>query len=133
MFVSYIFAFIVMTVCSFYIACKLTLLRKNLKCVESQEIQKRNRRSAFIIVLICAICILSEVITILTFNFGFDHEYFENIDIVFNAFKLLFPYEMLSVLIGFSCNFIAYLFMGQQLRETMFENFKSIKNCLMCK
>ncbi|CAG2241259.1 CMKLR1 [Mytilus edulis] len=130
--ISYISSCILMVVCSFYIACKLTLLRENLKWVDSQEVQKRNRRSAFIVVVISVICTVSEAISIMTLTFYFATD--EQIDkFIGDFFDLLYPYQQLSITIGFFCNFFAYLFMGTQLRETIYESFKRVINCLKCK
>ncbi|CAC5419500.1 unnamed protein product [Mytilus coruscus] len=123
--ISYIFSCILMIVCSLYIACKLTILRKNLKWVDSQEVQKRNRRSAFIVVIISIICTLSEVISIMTLTFTFATT--EQVDKFYEGFfYMLYPYQQLSITIGFFCNFFAYLFMGTQLRDTIYESFKRV-------
>ncbi len=63
--VVYASSLIIMVTCTIYISCKITVMRRRLKGTDSNVFQKRNKKSAIIVIAICIVFLLSESITFL--------------------------------------------------------------------
>lgn len=63
--VVYASSIIIMVTCTIYISCKITVMRRRLKWTNSNVFQKRNKKSAIIVIAICIVFLLSESITFL--------------------------------------------------------------------
>ena len=61
--VVYDSSIIIMVTCTIYISCKITVMRRRLKWTDSNVFQKRNKKSAIIVIAICIVFLLSESIT----------------------------------------------------------------------
>lgn len=122
-----ILACLVVVFCTVYIICKLTILRRNLPWTDSQEVQKKNRILAITVLLICVIFILSEsmfFVAVLLFTLT----RFKIIKswLLYDTLK---PYTCLSLIIGFSLNFIVYIVMGRQIRNKLRIALTNIVKC----
>jgi len=61
--VVYASSVIIMVTCTIYISCKITVMRRILKWTNSNVFQKRNKKSAIIVITICIVFLLSESLT----------------------------------------------------------------------
>lgn len=110
----------IMVVCTIYIVCKLTICRKRLQSNITNAVERRNKRSAVIVVFICIIFILSEAIHIAaTAIFSKPN----SSDVSVFA-KNLAQFVLISWEVGFSMNFIVYLVLSKQLRKTICKVFR---------
>lgn len=114
---------LVVLLCTVYIACKLTYLRRNLMWKDNPATQIRNRKSAITVVIICVIFLMSEALNISEMMIYFlstsgANERPNNLRIE------LYQYKYLSIMIGFSMNFIVYLVMSKEMRGKVFRIMK---------
>lgn len=106
-------------ICTVFIICKLTILRKNLPWKDHSTVTRRNRISALTIAFICIVFILSEIITstVCVLYFLSSNETLR---------EKLIQYRHLSLSIGFAMNFLVYLVMGQQFRQKLSAGARSM-------
>lgn len=129
-----LFALSVVLACSVYITCKLTCIRKNLPWTDNFAIRRRSIKSAITVLLISVIFIFSESMYILSIILyvQWDSESGEALSELYFDVR---QYSDISLLIGFSLNFVVYLVMSEQLRKKNFyrgkRNFRTHKMLLM--
>ncbi|CAC5408599.1 unnamed protein product [Mytilus coruscus] len=111
-----LFALSVVLACSVNIICKLTCIRKNLPWTDNFAIRRRNIKSAITVLLISIIFILSESMYALSvlLYVQWDSDSGEAISELYFEVR---RYSDISLLIGFSLNFVVYLVMSEQLRK----------------
>ncbi|VDI24910.1 Hypothetical predicted protein [Mytilus galloprovincialis] len=126
-----LFALSVVLACSVYITCKLTCIRKNLPWTDNFAIRRRNIKSAITVMLISVIFIFSESMYILSIILyvQWDSDSGEALsELYFNVRQ----YSDISLLIGFSLNFVVYLVMSEQLRKRISIGARGILERITC-
>lgn len=119
--ITYLVAVILIITSTVYLSWKLIYHSKNISCTESQLSQKKQHRSAVIVVIVCVIFILSEFISILE-----TIAYITKLTNFYNNREVLFQVVDISWILGFALNFFVYLVMGQLLRKKLVNFVKRI-------
>ncbi|CAC5408602.1 OLFR [Mytilus coruscus] len=127
-----VIAIFISLICTIYITCKLTCLRRNLPWSDNMTVRKKHLTSAITVVVICGIFIASEVLHIMTGVMFWIVTYYESNDSLVELLESIKQYSDLSLLIGFSFNFVVYLAMSTQLREKLLNGAKGIIGSKMC-
>ncbi|CAC5412845.1 unnamed protein product [Mytilus coruscus] len=107
-----------------YICFKLTCHRRNLPWKDTTVTQRRHRRSALLVILICAVFILSEMMNVVVIIHDVSPSNLLNRD-VRNFFR---RYKAFSLEIGFTMNFIVYLLISEQIRNAVFKSVRRLIN-----
>lgn len=121
-------ACLVVFACTIYISCKLTILRRNLPWTDNEVVQKRNRISTIIVVLICIIFLISElpyiilIVIYLLINLNGSYD-------AYALYDWVRPIADLVLLIGFSMNFVVYIVMSKQLRQKVWKGIRKKIKC----
>ncbi|CAC5404473.1 unnamed protein product [Mytilus coruscus] len=123
-FVIYILMLISVLLSTIYICFKLTCLRRNLPWKDTTVTQRRHRRSALLVILICAVFILSEIMNVVVIIHDVSTSFLLNRD-VRNFFR---RYKAFSLEIGFTMNFIVYLLISEQIRNEVSKSFRKLIN-----
>ncbi|XP_063401867.1 uncharacterized protein LOC134686124 [Mytilus trossulus] len=121
-----VIAIFISLICTIYITCKLTCLRRNLPWSDNMTVRKKHLMSAITVVVICGIFIASEVLHIMTGVMFWIVTYYESDYKLVTLLESTKQYSDLSLLIGFSLNFVVYLAMSTQLREKLLNGAKEI-------
>lgn len=125
--VVYASSVIIMVTCTVYISCKITVMRRSLQWTDSNVVQKRNKKSAIIVITICIVFLLSESMTFLLWLEGtFDVSVGQYFD------KHVSQYNYLVMVFGFALNFEVYIIMSQQMRNVIFGYLAKIFKCCEC-
>ncbi|CAC5397065.1 unnamed protein product [Mytilus coruscus] len=119
--ITYLVAVILIITSTVYLSWKLIYHSKNISCTESELSQKKQHRSAVIVVIVCVIFILSEFISILE-----TIAYITKLSNFYNNREVLFQVADISWILGFALNFFVYLVMGQLLRKKLINVVKRI-------
>ncbi|VDI35953.1 Hypothetical predicted protein [Mytilus galloprovincialis] len=97
-----------------YLCCKLWKSTTNVQRTRNVAAIEKAHRSAFVVVVISFVFILSELLNILTtINYSRLFPYVKFLEILCDSYCLL------SRQIGFSLNFLVYLIMSENLRNTL--------------
>lgn len=112
----------IMLICTVYICLKLTVFKAKIQCNTENRIQSRNRRSAFIVVSICVIFILSEVIHVTAMVIFSTQESAE----ISSLAQGVVQYILVSWEIGFALNFVIYFVLSKNLRAMVISAFGKI-------
>ncbi|CAG2189118.1 unnamed protein product [Mytilus edulis] len=119
-----IVAVLVVILCTAYICVKLWTLGRNIQRTRNPISQRKTRLSALIVVIVSVVFILSEVLNILrAINQSRLVPFVLMIEMINDSFILL------SWQIGFSFNFVIYLMMSGNLRNTLKTFFISLFQC----
>ncbi|CAC5367556.1 unnamed protein product [Mytilus coruscus] len=119
-----IVAVLVVILCTAYICLKLLTVGKNIQRTRNPIAQGKTRRSALIVVILSVVFILSELLSISkTINQSRLVPFVPIIEMINDSFILV------SWQIGFSFNFVIYLIMSGNLRNTLKTFFVSLFQC----
>lgn len=123
---------LIVSLCTIYIICKLTVMRRNLPWTDSPVVRRRTRISAITVVLICIIFLLSELPLIVTYFIKMlmycNPSMYTRSDLRNKG--IINRYKDLILIIGFSLNFTVYIMMSKQLRDKLWTGItKTTRRC----